>query len=172
VCARERRGVPFAGLLHLWLRSSLRGLAAELDAALSGIRLEVRVQVARQRLQAIVRSFGQILRTLEQRPRLIIFWPQRERPSQRLLCAQRIAALEQHLTQVPIRGLQAGRDLHRLQERSLRADQVALEQMCACLEQEQRRILAILRLCKRGHAARVGIPTCLDQILRQRISVF
>ena len=105
--SQKLRGGPSArhSFLLRWLVRSLLGLGrltAELDAALRGIGFEVRMQVTRQGFQAVIGSLCQVLRTLEQRERFSVIGAKRQRTAQRLLRAQRVAALEQHLTKVAV----------------------------------------------------------------------
>jgi hypothetical protein len=136
------------------------------------IDIELRVARDRQRLETIVRRLYQILGPVQQLARFLVVRDQSQRTPQRFTRAQRVPTLQQHLAEIAIRRLHVRLSLDRSQQRSLRANQVALQQMRAPFEQEQRGVVAILRLGQRDHTARVRITPRVDQILHQSISVF
>lgn len=156
------------------LRRLRRQLIYEISSLLLslGIHVELRVRRARQRFEAVVGSLDQILGAFQQLMRTVITRVQRQSPTQRLTRAQRIPTFEQHLAQIAIRLLQVWLSFDSRKQRSLRPNQIALQQMRAPLHQEQQRVLAIFRFRERDHTASVRVTPCVDQIFHQSVSVF
>jgi hypothetical protein len=174
--AKLRSRLVLALALRAWrcARGLRRQLIDELGSLQLSLRVDIELRVARhrQRLETVVRRFDQILRPLQQLARLFVIRRQRQRTPQRLARAQRITTLEQHLAKIAICRLHVGLGLDRRQQRGLRTDQIALQQVRAALQKQQRCILAILRPGETDHAARVRVAARVDQILHQSISVF